>query len=249
MPYRELPARPNLDHLKNEAKALLKAHRAGDPAAIERLRVLIGGEVRSPKLTDVQRAIAREHGFFTWAQLRTRVESTASVAAATTEFLRAVQNQNRERVLQVLEAQPRIQSVSLHVAATLGESATVTQLVNKDPKTVHRRAGDPPAEPLLFLTFSPFHGESANRDRGLLESARLLLAAGADPNTKDGRFGVPALYAVTGARSVIPLAKLLLEAGAKPTDGESLHHSAEHFHEEALDLLLKAGADVNATGD
>jgi hypothetical protein len=48
----------------------------------------------------------------------------------------------------------------------------------------------------------------------------LLLDAGADPNTKDGRYGVPALYAVTGARSVLPLARMLLDAGANPTDGE-----------------------------
>src|ERR1044071_8982964 len=104
MPHRELPARPNLDHLKNEAKALLKAHRAGDSSAAERIRAAIG-DVRSPRLTDAQRAIAREHGFFTWAQLRARVDSTGSVTAATDEFLRAIQNQDRARALQALEAQ------------------------------------------------------------------------------------------------------------------------------------------------
>ncbi len=57
------------------------------------------------------------------------------------------------------------------------------------------------------------------------------------------------LYAVTGARSVLPIARLLLDAGANPTDGESVFHAAEHFHEDALELLLAAGADLNATGE
>src|SRR4051812_13875948 len=128
MRYRELPARPNLDHLKNEAKALLKSHRAGDPAAVERIRVAIG-EIPSPKLTDAQRAIAREHGFFTWAQLRARVEATGSVDAATKEFLRAIQEQDRNRALRALEAQPGIRAASLHVAAALGDAETVGQSI------------------------------------------------------------------------------------------------------------------------
>src|SRR6185369_5837669 len=108
---------------------------------------------------------------------------------------------------------------------------------------------DSPADPLLWLCYSPFHGESEARDAGLLATARLLLAAGADPNTRDARHGVPALYAVTGARSVLPIARLLLDAGANPTDGESVFHAAEHFHEDALELLLRAGVDLNYVGD
>lgn len=42
---------------------------------------------------------------------------------------------------------------------------------------------------------------------------------------------------------------MLLEAGADPNDGESVFHAAESFHEEALELLLRHGADLNATGE
>ena len=122
-------------------------------------------------------------------------------------------------------------------------------MIAEDQSRVRQKAGDPAAEPLLFLCFSPFHGENAERDAGLLATARLLLDAGADPNTKDGRYGVPALYAVTGARSVLPLARMLLDAGANPTDGESVFHAAQLFHEEALELLLNAGVDLNFVGD
>jgi len=80
-------------------------------------------------------------------------------------------------------------------------------------------------------------------------SARALLEAGADPNSTDGRFGLPALYAVTGLRNAPGVARALLEAGARPDDGESAFHAAERFHVEALELLMEHGADLNATGD
>ena len=57
------------------------------------------------------------------------------------------------------------------------------------------------------------------------------------------------MYAVTGVRSVLPIARLLLDAGANPNDGESVFHAAEAFHEDALDLLLRAGVDLNFVGD
>jgi ankyrin repeat protein len=136
---------------------------------------------------------------------------------------------------------------SVHVAAVLGLEAEVRRAVAADPSVVSARAGDPPGDPLLWLCHSPFHGE---RDDRLEGAARALLEAGADPNTRDGgRYELPALYAVTGRRNVPRIARLLLEAGADPTDGESAFHAAERFHEEALELLLRFGVDLNATGD
>ncbi len=164
-------------------------------------------------------------------------------------FLAAVESQDVDAANGVLRAQPRIANESLHVAAVLGRVDDAKRLIAEDPSRVSARAGDSPGEPLLFLCYSPFHGESTERDAGLLATARVLLDAGADPNTTDSRHGVPALYAVTGARSVLPIARLLLSAGATPTDGESVFHAAEHFHEDALDLLLAAGADLNFVGD
>jgi ankyrin repeat protein len=164
-------------------------------------------------------------------------------------FFAAVQAQDAARASAVLRAQPRIATESLHVAAVLGLADDARRLIAEDPSRVTTRAGDPAADPLLALCYSPFHGESPERDAGLLATARLLLDAGADPNTCDGRYGVPALCAVTGMRSVPPIARLLLGAGANPTDGESVFHAAEHFHEDALELLLGAGADPNHTGE
>jgi ankyrin repeat protein len=170
-------------------------------------------------------------------------------SSARDAFLDAVLAQDAERAREVLAAHPDLARESLHVAATAGLPDESARLIASDPSSVHALAGNPGAEPLLFLCYSPFHGESAERDAGLLATARLLLDAGADPEASDKRYDVPALYTVTGLRSVPAIARLLLSAGANPTDGESLHHSAEHFHVDALELLLEAGGDLNHVGD
>ncbi len=58
-----LPPRPNLDHLKNEAKSRLKALRLVDPAA---------------KLAAAQLAVARDYGFSSWRSLRAHLMKTAA---------------------------------------------------------------------------------------------------------------------------------------------------------------------------
>jgi ankyrin repeat protein len=74
---RELPLEPNLDQLKNQAKDLLKAHKAGDPEAIQRVREIYpnwsGAKLR---LSDAQLVIAREYGFASWPRLKKRVEQS-----------------------------------------------------------------------------------------------------------------------------------------------------------------------------
>jgi ankyrin repeat protein len=259
MSSRDLPARPHLDHLKHEAKALHRAFHNGDATAIKRVRDALG-DAPTLKLTDAQRVVAREYGFTTWARLRARVQElrAAGDPSRTVEFregdaldffLAATQAQDIEGAMRALRSRPSIASESLHAAAVLGSFDDARRLIAEDLSRLTARAGNPPAEPLLYLCFSPFHGESAERDAGLEATARLLLDAGADPNTKDGRYGVPVLYGVTGMRNVLPIARLLLAAGANPTDGESVFHAAERFHEDALELLLSAGADLNYVGD
>lgn len=55
---RALPPRPNLDHLKNEAKRLLKGLRIVDPAT---------------QLSAAQLVLAREYGFSSWGNLKMHV--------------------------------------------------------------------------------------------------------------------------------------------------------------------------------
>jgi len=91
MPSRELPPRPNLDHLKKQAKALLDAAKSRDDEALRRFALLPSlaaaslEEIASSDLAlhDAQSAIAREYGFASWNALREEVESrTLSLDAA-----------------------------------------------------------------------------------------------------------------------------------------------------------------------
>jgi len=55
----QLPAHPNLDHLKKQAKDVLRVFRRQKPRW---------------KLADAQRAVARGYGFVNWSSLKTHVE-------------------------------------------------------------------------------------------------------------------------------------------------------------------------------
>lgn len=78
---RELPAHPDLAQQKTQAKALLKALKAYDPTAIDRVRQghprrpdLTSEQAADLKLADAQWVIAREYGFTSWARLKAHIE-------------------------------------------------------------------------------------------------------------------------------------------------------------------------------
>lgn len=83
---RQLPARPNLDHLKAQAKDLLDAHRRREPEAFARIRAHVPAFAAMSDdalaragfaLHDAQSAIAREYGFASWAELRDKLAAVA----------------------------------------------------------------------------------------------------------------------------------------------------------------------------
>ena len=83
MPVRRLPSNPDLDHLKYQAKDLLKEHAARNAGAAQRLREFHPRFGRSTdaeifeaslRLSDAQLTIARESGFPSWARLKRHIE-------------------------------------------------------------------------------------------------------------------------------------------------------------------------------
>jgi ankyrin repeat protein len=78
----QLPPNPNLVYLKKQAKALHKQLKVGDPTAVARYRQSHpqGEKLTTPKLSDAQLVIAREHGFTSWPQLKHFVERVRSRA-------------------------------------------------------------------------------------------------------------------------------------------------------------------------
>ncbi|MFI5386664.1 MAG: ankyrin repeat domain-containing protein [Fimbriimonadales bacterium] len=92
---KQLPKQPSLEHLKNEAKDLLRLARAGDPEAYR--------QVGESRLANAQLAVAREYGFPSWAKLKRAVEGYADQRDALFDAIRAG---DRERVTAALRENP-----------------------------------------------------------------------------------------------------------------------------------------------
>ncbi len=90
-----LPERPDLRHLRNQAKEILKSHQAGDAAVCQTLRGLprlaemgdadiLAAEV---SLQEAQHALAKDYGFATWKELKAHVEAEGAAASDDASFL------------------------------------------------------------------------------------------------------------------------------------------------------------------
>jgi hypothetical protein len=75
--HHTVPAVERVEHHRKAAKELLRAARAGEPAALDRLLDALGSIPRELRLADAQRAIAREHGHASWAAFRRDIEGHA----------------------------------------------------------------------------------------------------------------------------------------------------------------------------
>jgi len=259
MPSRELPARPNLEQLKKQAKTLLDDARARDPEALGRFAVLpsFAGKARDEiaasdlALHDAQSVIAREHGFASWNALREEVESrTMSFDAAVDEFIRCATGGATGRAERLLALHPRIASATLHTALVVGDAVAVENRLRDHPELVDRPAGPQNWEPLLYVCHTSLHKSVPARLDGLVAIARRLCALGANPNAEYHWNWHPelprtALWASVCAVSHLPLAEVLLEAGANPTDGVTSHIAGGGGNLAALELLNRYGMNVN----
>jgi ankyrin repeat protein len=267
MPTRRLPRDPNLEHLKNEAKALHKQVRAGDSDAVALVREFHpqASDLPQIKLADAQLTIARAYGFPSWPRLRAHVETIARYSRSLREdvqldetdvgnrFLRLASlnydsdSPDRWRAARELLAEhPELARVSIHTIAAVGEVAAARELLEGDAAQARRAGGPYNWEPLLYACSSR---------HSTLEVSRLLLEHGADPNAGflwEGNS--PPFTALTGAFGYgedapnqppheyeLELATLLLARGADPNDGQALYNNLWRGSNEHLELLFAYG--------
>jgi ankyrin repeat protein len=110
MSTRQLPARPNLEHFKKQARLLLRESLQDDAAAMQRFRDAgVQLSAARPKLADALHTIAREYGFDNWPSLKGHVESSSEdpVEALTG----AVRANDVALVRQVLKRHPALKSL------------------------------------------------------------------------------------------------------------------------------------------
>jgi len=111
---KSLPSSPSLEHLKKEAKAILKSHRAGDDSVCEILKHLsrFAGlpdkEVLSADLTllEVQQAVSVEYGFHSWAEMKWSIEAPMFTDMSERDFIRWNLSYTMEKIIRLWNAIP-----------------------------------------------------------------------------------------------------------------------------------------------
>jgi ankyrin repeat protein len=246
-----LPDRSNLDHLKKQAKDLIRAYRNRDPQAIAQFReALPVAAGRSDdaivalglRLHDAQSCVARSYGFASWADLSAYVEAGTGArddrAARTLRWLAlvyagdvsgGVDRANPRIALRMLAESPDLAAGDPYVACAIGDEGALQAATAANPAWVNRAGGPFNLPPLVAITHSSLWQvpEFVERLRGCV---RHLLAAGADPNQRIGSRWPPGSLRAPDDR--YPLSALYGAAGANRDP-------------ELTELLLKAGADPN----
>jgi ankyrin repeat protein len=261
MKSQQLPGRANLEQLKKQAKTLLRNARAKDPEALRRFQTLPAfaqmqiGRAEPDKLNlalhDAQSVIAREYGFKSWKELREHVEELSlGFSAAVDEFIRCATGSAPARAFRLLERFPAIAHASLQSELVLGDARAAEQRLRDHPELATQAGGTQNWEPLLYVCHTCLHHHAPERAAGLVAMSRELLKRGANPNAEYHWNWHPelprtALWGAICAVNHFPLAEVLLEGGANPTDGVSMHITAGSGNVPALELLGRFGVNVN----
>ncbi|MBO0772537.1 MAG: ankyrin repeat domain-containing protein, partial [Actinobacteria bacterium] len=216
----DLPARPNLDQLRHQAKDLLHAAQRCDPGAAARIRAVSDRIV----LSSAQLALAREYGFASWPRLKLEVERRD-----------VLNRRDLSRLTRLLAEHPELATRQLeHWADRACEEPLgyVTMM-----RFNHGRLGLPRELPgtgaiarALIEAGAPVNGHPGDKETPLItaasygdaEVARVLIEAGAD---------VDAVSAP--------------DSGGAPSS-TALVHAAVFGMTEVLDLLVAAGARIDS---
>jgi ankyrin repeat protein len=272
-----LPDSPSLDKLRSEAKRLQRLARAGDDGA----RQFVSAWHPRPDrvdlalmpLHDAQLATARRYGFVGWPALVAYVDTArplstdpatvvedalapadAFCALACLQYDERDEPARRERAAAMLHDDPELPAASVWAAAAASDPSALRRHLADDPTLAGRKGGPYDWEPLLYLCYSRV--PTSRRAEGAVEAARLLLAAGADPDAGFLWRGLAtpftALTGVFGEGEQGPhrqprhphdvlLAVLLLERGAEANDGQTLYNRMFTPGTEHLEVLFRFG--------
>ena len=169
----------------------------------------------------------------------------------------------------LLAEDPELTREGVWAASAAGDAAALGEMLSRDPALANERGGPHGWEPLLYACYSRFEREACDSrfeapalSFSTLDAARRLLAGGADPNAGFLSHGeVPPFTALTGAfgdgegANTQPshprpdeLARLLLDAGADPNDGQALYNRHFRPDDAHLELLLAYGLGTDRGG-
>jgi len=264
-----LPERPDLSHLKAQAKDLLRRYRRGDLSAAARLRRWLPAARGADdaaltaldlRLHDAQSCVAREYGFASWPELKAFVDERAAARTSREALLPrwlalvyggGFVRPNPAAAARLLEHHADVTGTDPLLACATGDEPRLRAAIAVDAFWVNRPGGPLSMPPLVAVTHSGLARLTEWSDR-LLRCTQLLLGAGADPNQSwvDPVFPahpLSALYGAAGKQHHEGMTRALLGAGANPNDGESLYHAVESADPICARLLLDAGAAIEGS--
>lgn len=220
-----LSPKSTLDSFKKDAKRWLKALRAGDSAARQRLLAAWPSAPAEAALRDIQHALAREYGHESWISLKAALDDLALQRRSREERVALVLvhawDGDPAVARRIVDRDSTIVKDSLFTAATCGDVAEVERRLARDPHGARRTGGMRQWTALAYVTYGRLDPVNA------VTIARLLLDAGADPNFMfDDGWGTP-FKVLTGA--------IRLGEGARPSHVQAA---------ELVDLLIARGADA-----
>jgi ankyrin repeat protein len=228
---RALPARPNLRHLKDQAKDLLK-------------------EGAAKSVAEAQFRIARIYGFASWPRLKAHVESLSEFG----ELKDAIDTNNLQRVIALMTRNPALHRAPLGYGRNGPLTWVAECRVPWEPPTAQRLAI---AKWMIEHGSDVHQGGDGPLMRAALVGHRvpmmeLLVSYGADVNAEWGGY-FPIIFAPCETVEPIPL-KWLLQHGANPNcarpsrqyPGTALDQVVTSYSRtrrlaECIDILLDAG--------
>jgi ankyrin repeat protein len=246
-----LPPRANLDHLKKQAKKLLRLYRDGDPAAITRFANGLPAAAHRTseeitalrlRLHDAQSCIAREYGFASWSNLSLHVEADAFVRGDRMTLIRrwlmlayggdVTGNYDAARprlAAHLLQEQSQLFTEDASIACATGDLAAIRRAMTADPEWINRPSGLLNIPPLVAVTHSRL-GQLTEFITRLRACTQALLEAGANPNQSIGNRFPPASLAMPDETGQL----------------SALYGAAGVNRDPVLtEMLLNAGADPN----
>ena len=269
-----LPANPDLDYLKKQAKQLLRDVRAQQGEALQAILAFHPRPTEFSGLRDAQLVLARRYGFTDWEQLRKAVELRQLRGATPQEQIERFiqyaclryngddQSWRYQRASEWLRELPQIARGDFYGALVAADLAAVREFLHRDP-TLARRNGGPRDWPaLMYVTYSRVE----QNKEGAVAVAKLLLEFGASPDScSESLSGFTALTGAVGEGERGPVAcvphpraddlvRLLLEAGANPNQSQALYNAmlGQHLGKWLAVFVqygLKAGDPANWNPD
>lgn len=244
MPVKALPSNPNLNHLKYQAKDLLKAHSAQELEAAQRIREFHPHfskakdlEIFKNKLSlaDAQLTIARECGFSSWAKLKRRVEKPSTADNLNLPHHKRIEDVRFRRAVELLDAGD-VNGLQVHLKK---HPALVQQHVLFEGGNYFRNP-----TLLEFVAENPIRNGSLPPN--IVEVAKVILEAGAKQNASALNEALELVSSGRVAREhhvQIPLIDLLCDYGADPN--QAVNSAIAHAEFEAVNALRQRGTEIN----